>query len=68
LFYEFNLDEVLPAEHLVRRINAVLDLGGVHKELPPHHFHTGRPSIDPALMIRISSSATCLRSATAHLR
>jgi transposase len=52
-FYEFNLDEVVPAEHLVRRIDAVLDLGWVHKELAPYYSHTGRPSIDPVLMIRM---------------
>jgi transposase len=52
-FYEFNLDELVPAEHLVRRIDAVLDLGWVHKELAPYYSHTGRPSIDPVLMIRM---------------
>jgi transposase len=50
-FYEFNLDEVVPPDHLVRRIDAVLDLGWVHKELTPYYSHTGRPSIDPVLMI-----------------
>jgi transposase len=53
LFYEFNLDEVVPADHLVRKIDAVLDLGWVHKELAPYYSHTGRPSIDPVLMIRM---------------
>lgn len=52
-FYEFNLDDVVPAEHLVRKIDAVLDLGWVHKELAPYYSHTGRPSIDPELMIRM---------------
>jgi hypothetical protein len=33
LFYAFNLDEVVPADHVVRRIDAVLDLGWIHKEL-----------------------------------
>ena len=51
--YEFNLDEVVPADHLVRKIDAVLDLGWVHKELGPYYSHTGRPSIDPVLMIRM---------------
>lgn len=46
-FYEFNLDEVVPPDHLVRRIDAVLDLGWVHNELAPYYSHTGRPSIDP---------------------
>jgi transposase len=53
LFYEFSLDEVVPLDHLVRQIDAVLDLGWVHKELEPHYSHTGRPSIDPELMIRM---------------
>ena len=52
-FYEFNLDEVVPPEHLVRKIDAVLDLGWVHKVLAPYYSHTGRPSIDPELMIRM---------------
>ncbi len=51
--YEFKLDEVVPPDHLVRKIDAVLDLGWVHKELAPYYSHTGRPSIDPVLMIRM---------------
>ena len=52
-FYEFDLDKVVPAEHLVRQIEAVLDLSWVHEELAPYYSHTGRPSIDPVLMIRM---------------
>lgn len=52
-FYSFDLDEVVPPDHLVRKIAAVLDLGWVHKELEPYYSHTGRPSIDPELMIRM---------------
>jgi transposase len=52
-FYSFDLDEVVPPDHLVRQIDAVLDLGWVHKELAPYYSHTGRPSIDPVLMIRM---------------
>src|SRR3984885_12745194 len=52
-FYSFKLDEVVPAAHLVRQIDGVLDLGWVHKELAPYYSHTGRPSIDPVLMIRM---------------
>src|SRR5689334_19462517 len=52
LFYSFCLDEVVPADHRVREIAAVLDLSWVHAELAPHYSHLGRPSIDPVLMIR----------------
>jgi transposase len=37
----------------VRKIDGVLDLSWVHKELAPYYSHTGRPSIDPVLMIRM---------------
>ena len=52
-FYAFNLDDVVPPDHLVRKIAAVLDLGWVHKELEPYYSHTGRPSIDPELVLRM---------------
>jgi transposase len=52
LFYSFNLEEVVPDDHLVRDIARVLDLSWVRAELAPHYSHTGRPSIDPVLMIR----------------
>src|ERR1700691_1752852 len=52
-FYAFDLDKAVPADHLVRQIDGVLDLDWVHKELAPDYSHTGRPSIDPVLMIRM---------------
>ena len=51
--YAFDLDKVVPPDHLVRQIDVVLDLSWVHKELAPYYSHTGRPSIDPVLMIRM---------------
>ena len=53
LFYSFNLEEVVPDDHLVRAIAGILDLSWVRLELAPHYSHTGRPSIDPVLMIRM---------------
>ena len=53
LFYEFQLDEVVPDDHLAREIAAVLDLSWVHAELAPYYSRLGRPSIDPVLMIRM---------------
>jgi len=53
LFYEFCLNEAVPDDHLVRKIDAVLDLSWVYAELAPHYPTLGRPSIDPALMIRM---------------
>jgi len=53
LFYSFCLDEAVPDDHAVRAIAAVLDLSWVHGELAPYYSLLGRPSIDPALMIRM---------------
>jgi transposase len=53
LFYAFDLDAAVPDDHLVRQIAVVLDLSWVRRELAPHYSHTGRPSIDPELMIRM---------------
>jgi transposase len=52
-FCAFDLDKVVPPDHLVRQIDGVLDLDWVHQELAPYYSHTGRPSIDPVLMIRM---------------
>jgi transposase len=53
LFYSFCLEEFVPDDHLIREIAAVLDLSWVHAELAPYYSSTGRPSIDPVLMIRM---------------
>ena len=53
LFYSFCLDEAVPDDHSVRAIAAVLDLSWVHGELASYYSPLGRPSIDPALMIRM---------------
>ena len=36
LFYEFRLDAAVPDDHLVRKIDAVLDLSWVHAEIFTH--------------------------------
>ena len=53
LFYAFDLDDAVPSDHLVRQIARVLDLTWVHGALAPHYSSTGRPSIDPELMLRM---------------
>ncbi len=59
LFYEFCLDDRVPADHLVRRLDAVLDLSWLRTELAPYYSHTGCPSVDPELMIRIMLLGYC---------
>jgi hypothetical protein len=38
LFYSFCLEDVVPADHRVREIAAVLDLSWVHGELAPYRW------------------------------
>jgi hypothetical protein len=59
LFYEFRLEDWVPVDHLLRKIDAVLDLGGPRRELAPFYSHTGRPSVDPELMIRMLLVGYC---------
>jgi len=59
LFYAFNLDEMVPQDHLLRDIDRVLDLSNLREHLAPYYSHTGRPSIDPELMIRMLLIGYC---------
>jgi transposase len=60
LFYSFNLDEHVPGDHLLRGINQFLDLSDLRSYLAPFYSHTGRPSIDPdVLMIRMVIVGYC---------
>ena len=59
LFYQFNLDELVPEDHLLRYVDRVLDLKGLRAHLAPFYSHTGRPSIDPELMIRMLLIGYC---------
>jgi len=58
-FYQFRLEDHVPEDHLLRRIDAVLDLSGLHDHLAPYYSHTGRPSIDPELLIRMLIVGYC---------
>lgn len=43
----------VPAEHLLRSVDRFVDLTGLRRELAPFNSQTGRPSVDPELMIRM---------------
>ena len=61
LFYEFNLDDVIPENHLLRRIDVFVTmvLADVHKQLQAFYSDIGRPSIDPELMLRMLIIGYC---------
>src|SRR5437660_8288657 len=61
LFYEFRLDDMIPKDHLLRRINVFVTsvLGDLHEQLGPFYSDIGRPSIDPELLIRMHIVGYC---------
>ena len=61
LFFAFSLDERIPAAHLLRRIDVFVTvaLADVHGEMASYYSHTGRPSIDPDLLIRMLIVGYC---------
>ena len=61
LFYEFRLEDRIPENHLLRRMNVFVTaaLADLHKELEAHYSDIGRPSIDPELMIRMLIVGYC---------
>ncbi len=59
LFYEFDLDEAVPQDHLLRGIDRFVDLADIRRHLEPFYASIGRPSIDPDLMIRMLLVGYC---------
>jgi transposase len=61
LFYEFSLDEAIPGDHLLRRINVFTTavLADLHDQLKAFYSDIGGPSVDPELMIRMLLVGYC---------
>jgi transposase len=59
LFYSFNLDTQVPPDHLLRGIDRFFDLSELRRHLADFYSHTGRPSVDPELMIRMLVIGYC---------
>lgn len=53
LFYQFRLEDHVPADHLLRRIDGLLDFDSLRPRFAALYSPIGRPSIDPELMIRM---------------
>lgn len=53
LFYEFSIEDHVPQEHLLRSIDRFVDLSSIRPHLEEFYSYTGRPSIDPELLIRM---------------
>lgn len=54
-----NLDEFVPQDHLLRAIDHYLDLTQFREHLKSFYSYTGRPSVDPELIIRMLIVGYC---------
>jgi len=53
LFYYFRLEDQVPENHLLRLIDKHVSFEFVRQQLKASYSETGRPSIDPELLLRI---------------
>ena len=53
LFYDFSIEKHVPTGHVLRAIAGVIDLSSVRTHLTEFYSSTGRPSVDPELMMRV---------------
>src|SRR4051794_2665630 len=60
LFYNFSLEARVPHDHILRSIDRFVVLSDLRRQLAPFYSETGRPSIDPELMIRMLIVGYCV--------
>lgn len=52
-FYNFSLSQKVPEDHILRRLNQVVDLLFVRGLTAHYYSHTGQPSIDPVVLFKM---------------
>jgi transposase len=57
--YDFALDRHVPVDHMLRSVDRFVELDEIRVRLAPFYSHTGRPSIDPDLLIRMLLVGYC---------
>lgn len=53
LFYKISLNDLVPQNHLVRRLAEVLDFSWIRSATATSYSGTGRPSIDPEVVAKL---------------
>ncbi|MBE0448265.1 MAG: transposase [Actinobacteria bacterium] len=54
MYYNFSLDEKVPKDHLLRKINEVVDFSFIYPMVKDCYSHTGAPSVDPVVVFKLS--------------
>src|SRR5499427_6216824 len=53
LFYYFRLEDQIPNDHLLKRLDRFIDFEFVRERLRDTYSAIGRPSIDPEVLLRL---------------
>lgn len=53
LFQCVTMEQLVPEKHVLRRLNAALDLSFVRQKVAPFYSHLGRHSVDPEVVVRM---------------
>ena len=53
MFYYVRMEEMIPATHLLRLVDKHIDLNFIRDKVKHLYSHTGRPSIDPEILLRM---------------
>ncbi|HUI66858.1 MAG TPA: IS5/IS1182 family transposase, partial [Nitrospirota bacterium] len=53
MFYYIRMEDLVPEDHLLRLIDKHIDLSFVRDKVKHLYSYTGRPSIDPEVLLRM---------------
>ena len=53
LYYYVRMDEMIPENHLLRLVDKHIDLSFIRAKVKHLYSHTGRPSVDPEILLRM---------------
>ena len=53
MFHYVRMEEMIPENHLLRLVDKYIDLSFIREKVKHLYSHTGRPSIDPEVLLRM---------------
>jgi transposase len=53
MFYYVKLNDMIPQDHLLRMVHRFVDFSFIREKVSDYYSHTGRPSIDPEVLLRM---------------
>jgi transposase len=53
IYYGINLDEIVPSDHLLRKLDKLISFEFVRDKTKRYYSHTGKPSVDPTVLVKM---------------